>query len=408
MPPVSFPSAKPMMTPGYPLRTILERHPVKGDIGIEIEVEGSKLPKEPDELNPWWAYHKDGSLRGEDNAEYVLKKPILFNQVPQALDALWALFGKYKSRLDESNRTSVHIHLNCQEFYLNRLTSFLAIYTCFEEVLTEWCGDHRVGNLFCLRAKDAPGAVYRIKKFIQSDGRQELNDGLHYSGLNTHALTKFGSVEIRALRGCSDPDTIQQWVGILQRIYDASGTYQDPRTICDLFSQGGPTNFFETILGEWSSVVRKGVSMSEPQIRDSMYEGIRLAQDLCYCRDWDLFKPVQVRPDPFGRSSRRFPPPGGEPSLSGAQMLYGSQPAPSVAHYNATMATILADVQAQNETIGNPFNELPTWSNGNTINLNGGPAAAPATMSDAAIAAEQAEIDALDALYQEEEDEDEI
>lgn len=403
---IAFPTAKPTMIPGYPLRTILERSPVKGDIGIEIEVEGSKLPKEPDELNPWWAYHKDGSLRGEDNAEYVLKKPILFNQVPEALDALWALFGKYKSRLDESNRTSVHIHLNCQEFYLNRLTSFLAIYTCFEEVLTEWCGDHRVGNLFCLRAKDAPGSVYRIKKFIQSDGRNELNDGLHYSGLNTHALTKFGSVEIRALRGCSDPATIQQWVGILQRIYDASGTYQDPRTICDLFSQGGPTNFFETILGEWSSVVRKGVSMSEPQIRDSMYEGIRLAQDLCYCRDWDLFKPVQVRADPFGRSSRRFPPPEG---LNPVNTLYGAS-AGSINTNFATLEAAIAGVQATHQgTINNPFNEAPTWGNGNTTNWNtGAPVAPPTTMSDAAAAAEQAEIEALDALYEEEENNDEI
>lgn len=391
MPPVSFPAAKPTMIPGYPLRIILERPPVKGDIGIEIEVEGSKLPKEPDELNPWWAYHKDGSLRGEDNAEYVLKKPILFNQVPEALDSLWKLFGKYKSRLDESNRTSVHIHLNCQEFYLNRLTSFLAIYTCFEEVLTEWCGDHRVGNLFCLRAKDAPGAVYRIKKFIQSDGRNELNDGLHYSGLNTHALTKFGSVEIRALRGCSDPDTIRQWVGILQRIYDASGTYQDPRTICDLFSQGGPTNFFETILGEWSSTVRKGVSMSEPQIRDSMYEGIRLAQDLCYCRDWDLFKPVQVRADPFGRSSRRFPPPGGlEPGLTSLQSVSGAS--------EGTINTNFATLEAA----------IPTWGNGgaNPWTTPQPLQAAPATMSDAAIAAELAAIEEAHMDdYQEPEDE---
>ena len=393
---IAFPTAKPMLIPGYPLREILERSPVKGDIGIEIEVEGARLPKEPEGLNPWWAYHKDGSLRGEDNAEYVLKKPILFNQVPEALDSLWKLFESHKSRLDESNRTSVHVHLNCQEFYLNRLTSFLAIYTCFEEVLTEWCGDHRVGNLFCLRAKDAPGSVYRIKKFIQSDGRQELNEGLHYSGLNTHALTKFGSVEIRALRGCSDPETIRQWVGILQRIYDASGTYQDPRTICDLFSQGGPTNFFETILGEWSPIVRKGVSMSEPQIRDSMYEGIRLAQDLCYCRDWDLFKPVQVRADPFGRRSRRFPPPEGLQPGPFEQAHYATMPNNTI-HVGSTSG-LQAAIQAAQAA-------APTWGNGGTINWNhGAPVAAPTTMSDAAAEAEAAAMEELMATILDEEE----
>lgn len=302
---------------GFTLLSILRRmlKPTKGSVGIEVEVEGNKFPKVPGyettlkalPLEGWtfWSYVKDGSLRGHDNAEYVLQKPIEFDQVPAAIEELDAKLKAYGSVLSESNRTSVHVHLNCQDFHMNRLASFCALYFCFEEVLTEWCGDHRVGNLFCLRGKDAPGLITKIKRFIRSDGQTELSDGLHYSGLNAHALTKFGSLEVRSMRGPTDLSIIVQWVSILERLYKLSGEFLDPRDISAQFSAQGPLTFFETILGEASITLRAGIEFDDERVRDSMYEGIRLAQDLCYCRDWDNFKPVDMKDDPFGRDMRK-------------------------------------------------------------------------------------------------------
>ena len=66
----------------FNLGVMLNKRPTKGLVGIEIEVEGSKLPKET-EFGPW-TYHQDGSLRGEDNAEYVLSSPIEFAAVGPA------------------------------------------------------------------------------------------------------------------------------------------------------------------------------------------------------------------------------------------------------------------------------------------------------------------------------------
>lgn len=309
-------SAEPVM--GYTLMTILRRFlkgPVSGSVGIEVEVEGNKFPKPlgmesthksvPMEGWNFWHYVKDGSLRGNDNAEYVLGKPIEFEEVPAAIAELTDKLNAYGSKMDDSNRTSVHVHLNVQQFHMNRLTSFIALYLCFEEVLTEWCGDHRVGNLFCLRGKDAPGALTKIKRFIQSDGQTELHDNLHYAGLNTNALTKFGSLEIRTLRGPTEFTVIQCWVDILERLYKLSAEYTDPRDIPALFSQQGPLQFFNTVLGDQGPVIRAGIDYDDDRVRDSMYEGIRLAQDLCYCRDWGNFKPVALKDDPFGRDMRQ-------------------------------------------------------------------------------------------------------
>jgi hypothetical protein len=289
---------------GFNVGVLLNKKATPGLVGIEIEVEGSKLPKGNIPLP--WVYHEDHSLRGNDNAEYVLQAPIQFEEVPKTLEILWDQFRSKGSSLDDSNRTSVHIHLNCQSFFFNRLTSLMALYFTMEDILTQWCGDHRVGNLFCLRAKDAPAIVSQIKRFIRSDGKSAIHDHHHYAGLNANALQKFGSLEFRALRGCSDQQTIIDWVAILERLYRLSAEFNDPRDVCAMLSAEGPLQMFYNVLGDQAPVVRRDVSMDDNQIRESMYEGIRMAQDLCYCRDWSLFKGIELKADPFGRDAKKL------------------------------------------------------------------------------------------------------
>ena len=288
--------------PGLPMIHILKSRPVAGDVGIEIECEGNTFRRT--ELPIEWVYHKDGSLRGADNAEYVFKKPLKFAAVPAAINNLWDMFKTDGTELDVSNRTSVHVHLNMQKFHMNRLCAFVSLYFAVEEILTEWCGDHRIGNLFCLRARDASAIVTQLKKFIQSDGRYEIREGMHYAGLNAQALYKFGSIEIRTMRGVSDPETILDWVAILERLYVLSAEYPDPRVIPSLLSSEGPMAFLDMVLGDKAHTVRSQVSYTPDRLRTALYDGIRLAQDLCYCRDWSDFT-TATKIDPF--SSNRKP-----------------------------------------------------------------------------------------------------
>lgn len=283
----------------------LGRKSIEGDVGIEIEVEGKNLPKSEGVYSapPPWKYKPDHSLRGAESGEYVLKSPVAFKNVDKALDTLWKDFKKAKTVFDESNRTSVHIHINCQQFHMNRLTSFMALYIIVEEMLSKWCGDHRVGNLFCLRAKDAPGIVRQIKWFIQTDGGSALNDHLHYSAMNANALFQYGSLEFRTLRGCPDPQTIKDWVKMLERLYNLSAEFEDPREICQQLSAYGPTEFFYFIFGNTLDILMKGLDMSPDEVESSIFEGMRLAQELCYCRDWTAFRSLIVKPDPFGRKT---------------------------------------------------------------------------------------------------------
>lgn len=285
--------------------------PIKGDVGLEIEVEGNKFPKHDYKGIPgvgghlipkMWKYVKDGSLRGADNAEYILDGPIDFDMVENASVRLFKMFEDYGTILDDSNRTSVHVHLNVQNWHLNRLATFLAAYYTVEELLTEFCGEHRVGNLFCLRGKDAPAIISRLRSFIRRGERTMFSDGMHYGALNAQAIQKFGSLEIRTMRGALQPKEVVEWVAILQRIYELSGNFSDPRHLVDSFSAEGPSAFLDLILGEHRTTVLEAISFDHQRVMESLYEGIRMGQDLAYCRDWSEFKALDVKPDPFGRN----------------------------------------------------------------------------------------------------------
>jgi len=66
----------------------LEHLKQDGEIGLEIECEGTKLFDSP---ISWWQTHEDGSLRaveGQRPIEYVLRKPIPRGDVPKALSYL--------------------------------------------------------------------------------------------------------------------------------------------------------------------------------------------------------------------------------------------------------------------------------------------------------------------------------
>src|SRR3546814_20262017 len=73
---------------------------------------------------------------------------------------------------------------------------------------------------------------------------------MHYAGLNAGALTKFGSVEIRSLRGVNDKQIIEDWVSVLERLYNLSAEFPDPRAIPEGFSGNGPLAFLENLLGD--------------------------------------------------------------------------------------------------------------------------------------------------------------
>ena len=275
-------------------------YPCVGDVGLEIECEGNIFNKSEDIIAKYWSFTQDHSLRGEDNAEYVLAKPIAFSKVEEAVSLLWADFADNDTTLDESNRTSVHVHLNFQKKYITDVATFACLWFIFEDILATYAGEHRVGNLFCLRAKDAPAIIYTIRDKLQAGLKRSTNDNYKYSGFNIRPLDTLGSIEIRFMRGCIKAQEVIDWVRIVQCLYEAIDDYKDPRDIISFYSYAGPNVFFNKFLGSVEHLIRKGVPSLDEMI-SRLYEGVYFAQEIAFCRDWNKVIRVEGRVDPFNR-----------------------------------------------------------------------------------------------------------
>lgn len=253
--------------------------PVAGDVGIEIEVEGFDLPAE---MGSYWSVHNDGSLRAPDGGtalEYVLSRPVKIDAVDKSL----ALFSKHmvtaKARSIDSPRTSVHVHFNYSQRTFQSIFTVACAHTIIEDLLVHYAGNDRVGNMFCLRAKDAEQWVEALCTAISNDSYQSLTrqDDLRYSALNLTALRKFGSIEFRALRGTTDVKVISDWVHLLHTfLTNVDKLYQNPQQIITSYSEHGAQEFVRRLVGDWYD------KLLYPGWNDDLLDNMRLAQDIAY------------------------------------------------------------------------------------------------------------------------------
>lgn len=260
------------------------RRGVAGDIGVEIEAEGQRLPW----VEKWWKNEEDGSLKGESR-EYVLLKPGTLEEVREALNHLAACYKANKTVVNDSIRAGVHVHINCQKLTMTQLYNFMTVYLILENILVKWCGDYRQGNLFCLRACDAEYLLNEISAAANDPkkmyARRFKTDNLRYASMNVKALGDYGSLEFRAMRGTRDLDLIYTWAETLLHIRNYAADFANPQNIIELFSQLGPARFAQEALGV------NHAEFNCDNLERRVLDGMRNAQDIAYCTDWMKFEP---------------------------------------------------------------------------------------------------------------------
>ncbi len=251
---------------------------ISGEVGIEIELEGHPLPtgvtgKIPKEKR-YWVVTPDGSLRGEA-AEYVLARPVDRKDVKAALDQL--AHNLEGVELEDSGRAGVHVHINVRDLTMVQMFTFVLLYLVFERVLVRFCGEQRQGNLFCLRVEDAEYLSYALHRAIKTRGYSHLSsDELRYASINLTALSKYGSLEFRAMRSPVAHEVIEQWVELLLALKDSACKFTDPEDLLIGVSQQGGIDFARQILGDkqlilgdvdWNSEVMDGLRRIQPSVK---------------------------------------------------------------------------------------------------------------------------------------------
>jgi len=263
------------------------RQKKEGEVGIEIEVEGKNL-----QLNPitYWVEKPDGSLRDYQGRpeypgnEYVLSNPLSRESIPKALRYLGRKMKDAGSEVHLSSRCSVHVHINCQTLSMKQIYQIICLYGIFEEALVEFSGEERVGNLFCLRAKDAEYWIRQLILALQSkDFDRVFDNDIRYTSCNTASLGKFGSLEFRSMRGTVDINLIQSWVDILLHIKDVALSYEDPAALMTDAIQSSKGMFGRKIFIDKPELYSL---IETDHIDQSIRNGIRVMRDVAFCTEW--------------------------------------------------------------------------------------------------------------------------
>lgn len=195
------------------------------DVGIELEIEGSRLPA----AVPHWQAKAEGSL--QDGLEYITK-PIKRDVVKAYVDNLHKFITEEaRGKIVPSYRCSTHIHLNMLPEKVEDVLGFIVIWTMFEPLILSLCGPERNGNLFCMSSLDTGDIVPQFDNLCKTFHTYNTHGWQYergkYSALNTGRLPDLGTLEARCFPLSTDGTQVAEWVSWLLEMLDLAKKESD-------------------------------------------------------------------------------------------------------------------------------------------------------------------------------------
>lgn len=213
-------------------------------IGIEVEVENAgnvnAIPR-----GSVWQLISDGSLRNT-GVEYITT-PIPARYAPQVLQQLMSQI--LNGDCCFSPRTSVHVHLNCQDLELHQVLDFMLLYTVYERLFYKFAGRGRIRNIYCVPITETDLMVELCEKGV---GKSWLK----YTGLNMCPLRTsrddgqgYGTLEFRHMHGTFNVEKLSIWINLITKLKSFT-LANDTKYIRELVSSMDDTFAFDKLLFE--------------------------------------------------------------------------------------------------------------------------------------------------------------
>lgn len=255
--------------------------------GIEVELEGRNLLKASQEILNFWGQHNDGSLRklvpGAEAIEYISRTPYNIKQTEKSIQLLFNYLNQPGVTVFDSYRTSIHVHVNYAQETFRTVYCALVLSIILDELLVSQNGEHRIGNNFCLRMRDAMGQVVGIINSIENGhGFFGVTQHERYSSINFAALMKFGSIEYRSLECTTHEGRLMHWIGTCQAIKVRAREFKNPTEIIEQFSQLNLADWLRATLGPFATKY-----LQVDGFEQMLITGMRIAQDLAFCSSWN-------------------------------------------------------------------------------------------------------------------------
>jgi hypothetical protein len=280
------------------------RHP--GEFGMEIETEVKNEKAYPSgflvgdgadpkgvlqystPLLPKWRAVGDGSLRNY-GIEFIFKQPYTYKESIDAIDIFGEATKKVKF-IEGAPATSVHVHVNMWNETFLTLGNFCTLYTLFENLLVEYAGETRRSNLFSLPTRCSETTGWNLIKMfeeIDAGNYQAIrftDEDVKYAALNLASLSRLGSLEIRMMRGTTDPKELKEWVGILYALLKfARIEGLTPRDIISEYRVKG-VEFVEEVFGDHGEVLYEKAKNPQYLIDKNLFFAASIASSI---KDWN-------------------------------------------------------------------------------------------------------------------------
>ena len=179
----------------------------QGMVGIEIEVENMKKGVH---LEAYWDIKNDGSLRNR-GLEFV-SVPLQVKQVQLALDHLYTQMNANNAP-DFSNRTSVHIHVNCRDLTQDQIFNFVLLYAIFEKHFYQVAGTRRMNSIFCVPLFRTNQMTTINEVIYGMSPNWQKYCGLNLLPLFANNVTQgYGTIEFRHLYGTNNQQEVLEWI----------------------------------------------------------------------------------------------------------------------------------------------------------------------------------------------------
>lgn len=247
-------------------------------VGIEVELENLPDVDRHEQLK-YWKITEDGSLRNH-GLEFIFRMPFNGMDIESAIDELITFLSKHSP--EQSERTSLHVHLDVRDLDWVQLKRLGIIYSICEKMYYRVSG-HRDNNLFCLSFEHAERSLATLGGLTDNDrhngavinaaGREQLK----YAGLNLVPVATQGSVEFRHHSGTLDKDELILWVNAILSLKKAAREREDNYEDMILsVSERGYLTFFDEVFGSVSE------QLKYPELEFDLMQGMSLAQDIIY------------------------------------------------------------------------------------------------------------------------------
>lgn len=189
-------------------------------VGVEVELEGFDEIHKSIMESGFWSVESDPSLRG-GGKEFLYRYPLNGQDIITSMKEFDTFIqwyeGEYgEERIDCSERTSVHVHLDVRGMTSKQLLNLALINMTFEGSLLKLFGPGREDSNYCLPMEKGTDR-FRLAHLMSDDQGSILQaiSSSKYSSFNTLPIKTQGSVEFRIHTGCKSGEDILNWIYII-------------------------------------------------------------------------------------------------------------------------------------------------------------------------------------------------